>query len=458
MLYLSYIVAALAMLLTAVYLFRRLRLFTTTSTMLLSALLLVYGPASLVFTLSSGENAFLIRYVTGGTSVLPSMFPTLQAKVGDLTLVITSINFSLALMYAGIVLGIAGMDGLFRDRASIMQMALANWSKEKVLDEGRDHHLLLALIATLSVLMLYISATEHHVQTIAHFFSIANDNPARSIYRAQFSGSQSYWYRVVLSAIAPMFCVWGLLAGAKRRSALLLTASGLLMTMTLLGKVETLSKAPPAFFLLQILLALFLTRTNRISLRGALLGGLCFLVIVYVTTRLMIVFPTEGSSIEAVYSRIFEVENETLVENFAVFPQIHPFLWGGNIRPVAALMGIPHTPSFSIVGYIWYNDHNVTSPTLFIADAWADFSYGGVLLFSLLAGAICRSIDLWFLPRGKSVIAIAVLTAAFWGVLTLITTALTTAMVTGGLVLGPALAALVMRFTLGNHNKDQPSL
>ena len=111
---------------------------------------------------------------------------------------------------------------------------------------------------------------------------------------------------------------------------------------------------------------------------------------------------------------MFEVENETLVENFAVFPLLHPFTWGANIRPIAMLMGVPYTPSFSLVASIWYGNPDITSPTLFIADAWTDFSYAGVLLYSILAGAICRSIDIIFLAQGKSVVAIAVLVATFW--------------------------------------------
>jgi hypothetical protein len=63
---------------------------------------------------------------------------------------------------------------------------------------------------------------------------------------------------------------------------------------------------------------------------------------------------------------------------------------------------------------------------------------------SIAVGAICRAIDITFLSNGKSVVAIAVLGAPFWGVLTLLTTALKTALLSGGLLLGPALAALLM--------------
>jgi uncharacterized membrane protein len=192
-----------------------------------------------------------------------------------------------------------------------------------------------------------------------------------------------------------------------------------------------------------MMLAVLLVFTNRVSWRVALFAGMAFLAVTYAAVQLVIVSP-ELSPLALAYSRIFEAETETLVENFAVFPRLHPFMWGANLRPIAALTGVPYTPSFSIVGYTWYQDHNITSPTLFIADAWADFSYAGVLVFSVAAGAICRAIDVVFLAEGKSVVAIAVLCATLWGVLTLITTSLNIALLTGGLLIAPLLAGTLI--------------
>src|SRR5438552_14968578 len=102
-------------------------------------------------------------------------------------------------------------------------------------------------------------------------------------------------------------------------------------------------------------------------------------------------------------------------------------MWGANVRPMATLMGVPYMPAYSLVAYIWYGNYDTTNPSLFIADAWADFSYAGVILFSVVAGAACRSIDAIFLVRGKTVIAVTVLGVAFIGVFTLLVTALNTA-------------------------------
>jgi hypothetical protein len=444
MLAVSYAFAAAAMTVAAAYLFFHLRFYITTTTMLVGSLLLVYGPAALAFEASNGQFGYVIQQLINGTTFPKSTFPMMASRVGGLDPVIADVNFSLGLMYLGIVAGIEAMSRLWPARTAAMQIAARDWSRQSMKDDARTHRLLLIAILACLLMMLIFSLREDHVGTIRGFFAIERDNTARNLFRATHGGSSSYIYRVILSAVAPMLVIWGLLAGTVSKSWPLLGATALLMAATMLGKIETLSKAPPVFFLLQVMLAALLIFTNRVSWRVALFGSLTFLAVVYAATRLIIIFSPELSPIEAVYSRIFDVENQTLVENFAVFPRLHPFMWGTNLRPIASLMGVPFTPSFSIVAYIWYQDHNITSPTLFIADAWADFSYAGVIVFSIVAGAICRGIDLVFLPQGKTVVNTAVLGATFWGVLTLVTTSLNIALLTGGLLLAPLLAAILV--------------
>lgn len=440
---LSYGIAVGAMLVAALYLFMRLRPFITTTTILLGSLLVVYGPLSLIFTFFSGEYGLPVRILAGGMKFPPSAFPTIVAKVGDLVPIVTNVNFSLALMYLAIVAGVEAVNLAFPSRARIADVAIENWSREKIAQDGDVNKLLLCAISACFLVMLFYSLTEGHIRTITRFFSITMDNDSRNLFRAEHGGSPSYAYRLILGAFAPMLVIWGLLAGALEKSWPLVLSALLLLLATLLGKIETLSKAPPAFFLLQLMLAMLLVFTNRVSWRVVLFGSMAVLAVIYMCVRMLIISP-ELSPLALAYSRIFDIETETLVENFAVFPRLHPFMWGANLRPVAALMGVPYTPSFSIVGYTWYQDHNITSPTLFIADAWADFSYAGVLVFSFAAGAICRAIDIVFLAEGKSVAAIAVLGATLWGVLTLITTSLNIALLTGGLLIAPLLAGVLI--------------
>jgi hypothetical protein len=293
--------------------------------------------------------------------------------------------------------------------------------------------------------MCFFSIKENHVATIWHFLSIKGDeeNVARDAFRVHFAGSPNYFYRLLLSAVAPMFVIWGLLAGLFRGSWPLLLAVALLFIATMIGKMDTLSKAPPAFFLLQLMVASLLTFTNKITWRSALAGAVLVGLVLYVSARLTIAIQPGLAGLEFIYYRVFEVENQALLENFATFPFLHPHMWGANLRPVAMVMGIPYVPAFSIVAFTWYGTHDVTNPALFIADAWADFSYAGVIVFSLIAGAVCRSIDAIFLVHGKTVVAVAVLGATFIGVFTLLVTALNIALFSGGLLLAPILVGLL---------------
>jgi hypothetical protein len=92
----------------------------------------------------------------------------------------------------------------------------------------------------------------------------------------------------------------------------------------------------------------------------------------------------------------------------------------------------------------------------FIADAWADFSYIGVIVSSMIVGAICRCIDAAFLGYGKTVVAISVMATAFTGVFTLLATALSTALASGGLLLGPIFAVLFIMI-IRCFNRSRPS-
>jgi hypothetical protein len=412
--------------------------------MLVVGLLLIYGPASLIYTATSGRPHFLISWLVFGVFNVPhEIFSRIRSKITDFDAIVISMNFALALMYAGVIAGIELVNRLAPVRASHEAQALSSWRSDPLQGDSRIHYLLLATILALAMFMLYVSISEKHATVIAEFFSI-KDNNERDLFRVSFGGSGSYAYRVILSALAPMFIIWGYLAALTQRSLGLFAATSLLLALALLGKIESLSKAPPAFFALQLMLAMLLLLTNRISLRLVVIGGAAVFGFLYLVTRLIMVFPEGMYPLLWVHTRLFEVSNQTVLEYFAAFPAIHPYLWGANIRPIAALMGVPYTPSFSAVADIWFGEPGITNPALFIADGWADFSYAGVIAYSILVGIVCRSTDLAFLVRGKSPVAIAVLGASVWGLLTLLTTALNIALLTGGLLLAPASAAMVM--------------
>jgi hypothetical protein len=443
----SYAVAAAAMFGAVLYLFFGLRPYVTTTTMLVGSLLLIYGPAFLSFTLTSGEPSFLVNRLLNlytGSLIPHPIFAIIKGKVSDFDSVIIAMNFSIALMYASVITGIEAVDRLIPKRIATMQSAVTGWNTQPLHDDVEGHRILLTVILAFAALMLFFSITEHHIATISKFLSIpgGDNNAARNLFRLHFATSPNYLYRLILAAVAPMFVIWGFLAGGLSRSWPLLLAACLLFIATMIGKFETLSKAPPVFFLVQLMVAALLTFTNRITWRSALAGACVVALVLYAVTGLIMVVP-DGTTVQTVYSRVFEAENQSLLENFATFPFMHPHMWGANIRPIAILTGRPSIPAYSIVAHTWYGTYDVSSPSLFIADAWADFSYAGVIVFSLIAGAVCRLIDAIFLVHGKTVVSVAVLVATLMGVFTLLVTALNTALLSGGLLLAPILAGLL---------------
>ena len=161
------------------------------------------------------------------------------------------------------------------------------------------------------------------------------------------------------------------------------------------------------------------------------------LIIFYPIIRLAVPEVDEMEVLSFFYYRAFDVSNEALLEYFAAFPERIPHMWGANIRPLAAIWGLQYTPSYDIVSRLWRLTGGSTTTAMFIADAWADFSYFGVIGSSIVVGMICRAIDIILLIRGKTVTAVAVLAAAFIGIYNLMISALPTSALSGGLVVTP---------------------
>jgi hypothetical protein len=57
-----------------------------------------------------------------------------------------------------------------------------------------------------------------------------------------------------------------------------------------------------------------------------LIGGFAAFIFIYVTIRLIIILPAGNDLLPFVFTRLFEVQNQTLMEYFATFPHMHPHL------------------------------------------------------------------------------------------------------------------------------------
>ena len=440
----SYAIAALVMSGAAIYFYLRLRLFLTATTMLLGSLLLIYGPAYLSFMLSSGERAMVIQRLSGSIGGKSPIFSIIHAASADFPAIVTAMNFAVALMFIGVIAGVEIVNRLIPSRIAATQVALAGWNSQSLEDNIGGSRVLLLAIAGITLFLAWVSIRENHIGTIKAFLSLP-DEAGRIAYRFNHGGSQNYLYRLTLGAVAPMLAVWGLLSGWINRSWMLVLAACLLFLAVMIGKSDTLSKAPPAFFLIQLIVAGVLVFGNRMSWRSGLIALFAAVLVLYLIVRLTISTYGDFGALGFLYYRVFEVPSEAVLETFGAFPFRYPHTWGANIRPLAAIMGLDYVPSFTIISQLWHNTKDATSNALFIADAWVDFSYAGVFVFSMVAGATCRLIDAVYLVKGKTALSIAVMSAAFAGVFALLVSALNTAFLSGGLLLAPLVAGVLVK-------------
>ncbi|WP_065754489.1 hypothetical protein [Bradyrhizobium paxllaeri] len=425
----SYVIAALAIYSAGLYLIYRLRLYLTASSMLLGFLLFVYGPAYLAYMLFRRPISVVDLRISNSL---------------NLDNAVVSLNLSIAIMFACVIAGIEFVDRLAPRSAQALQKSISGWNLQP-LSGGRSKPwpLLFAILA-LGLFMACISLKEDHFGIIAGFLSVSGNEAVKTAYRQQYGGSHVYLYNVVVASIAPMMIVWGGLSGWILRWWPLLAVTALLAVTTVLGKLETLSKAPIALFLLQLMLVAYLVLRNNINWRVALASVIVTLIIFYPIIRIAVPEVDQMEALGFFYYRAFDVSNQALLEYFAAFPERIPHMWGANIRPVAAIWGLQYTPSFDVVSRLWRFSGGSTTTAMFIADAWADFSYFGVIGFSIVVGVICRAIDIVLLASGKAVAAVAALAAAFVGIYNLMISALPTSMLSGGLILPPLLVFTIV--------------
>ena len=416
----SYVIAALAICAAGLYFVYRLGPYVTASTILLGFLLLVYGPAYLAYMLFR----LPIEVVDFRISNSANFHNT-----------VVSLNLSIAIMFVCVIVGIELVDRMLPRSAQALRQAISGWNLQPLSEGNAKPWPLLFVILAMGLFMAWISVKEHHLAVVEGFLSAPDDQLAKTAYRQKYGGSNVYFYNIVIASIAPMLVVWGALSGWTRRWWPLLAVTAFLLALTILGKLETLSKAPFALFLIQILLVVYLAFRNSINWRVGLVGVIVTLIIFYPIIRLALPEVDEMEVLNLFYYRAFDISNQALLEYFGAFPERIPHTWGANIRPLAMLWGHEYTPSFDTVSRVWRFTGGSTTTAMFIADAWADFSYFGVISYSIVVGMICRAIDITLLIRGKTVAAVAVLAAAFIGIYNLMISALPTSMLSGGLIL-----------------------
>lgn len=415
-----------------VYLRRRVDRLLSFSGLSLALLLLVHGVPVYIYLLWTGPESFI--------------FEAALERV-DREATAAQLPLALALMLGLFMLANEGAGFASRRLVSRGRRAARQQGRGPIFRTIRLGMSARALMWLVTLGMLAVSVVERQPVKIVEYFASGESELGKILLRVESGGSSLYAYNLLLSSVAP-FLVMLAYCGARntpRRRSLMVMAI-LLFFATLLGKFGTLSKAPPVIFLLQLLLLWILLQRKRINLRiGGLLlavAATLFVIIVRATIPDLDLLAAFGF----LYYRIFDIPNEVLIEYFAAVPATLPFGMGGGV--FSFLRNVPdsqYVPMMAAVAEVTRDSLVSTSNAMFIGDAWAEFGWPGIASFSLLAGAMMRFIDSYAFRHGDSDESACLVAGGAYGIFTMLSTSLTTAMLTGGLILLPVLAFFLLR-------------
>jgi len=401
-----------------------------------------FGSSSKAFsdqTVAAAQDVATISMTFADRKVAAAQDPT----------IICNLDISLGLVLIVFCVGIWSADKMFGYKTRAHNQALHEWKKKPFLPlKPNQSPLLVALAAVSVVFMVYFLIRDEQLTKVyTYFFTSANEFEKIAM-RRSMGGSQSYFFNLMLSTLLPfvafIFWTWWREGGGKGIGWL----AALIILLVIIAKSATMSKAPLAVFFLQ-LLVLEVAR-NSLSLDKRQLAALSLASVLLFSAMTFVAnsnLSEISKSLMFLFYRLLMIPNESLLEYFSVFPSQLPHTMGLDIRWLAKLMGTePLQSNFWRVAELLRGAPGSTTTAMFMADAWAAFSWAGVVGASFLFGCLIRWIDIQLLvKRGRSCVTLAGLGLGHYGVFIAMSTALQTSLLTGGLLLIVPMVALLER-------------
>lgn len=433
---------------TLVFLWYHVRLSFGLSSTLLGLVVLLHGPAYWYYTREwiLGEGALFRLY----NSAWPQIGNATQQAAGSRFAsnmlaavteggVVKVMDLALALSLVAVCSGIWLADRVFRHPPQSHDLALSRWSAvSRAIDEQTQAPLMTWLaIAGALLMLLFVYRDAQLAKIHSYFFTHAGEFEKIAM-RRQMGGSSSYFFNLMLSTVLPFvaFYLWSWWRDGKQHGVLALTGTFLLLLIT--AKLATLSKAPGAIFVLQLLVLEFARRSLRVNFRhGLMLVAFSLALFSVMTFAANSDLGGMKQSLIFLFYRVFMIPNESLLEYFMAFPQHLAHTHGQDIRPLAKLMGLePLQANYWRVAELHRGAPGSTTTAMFVADAWAAWSWQGVAAVSLAMGFLVRLIDIELITkRGRACATVAGIGLGHYGLFIALSTSFQTALLTGGLAL-----------------------
>ena len=399
----------------ALYLWRRVGLRVGCAMLVLTVLLLIYGPAHLFFQYERDLNQ--------------DLHPT--------------ITVALMLMWLCLLAGLELPRWLFPREFGAARRASMSWNGEPLRPGFARGSLFKPVAIAVLVLLAIDLVAEGQLGKVVSYYGSGGLLEDQAQFRQDEGGSRFYLVNILVLTIAPFLSMVLLCEASRlktwRAHAIFVAAS----VIVLLAKLSTLQKSPAAVYLLQMCLAWWLIRSNRPRL-GTLLGAALVFLLAMIPLSLA-AFP----GIELLdllgyfYRRIIEAPQETLEYYFAVYPGRIDFLYGLGFRWLHALIGTGEYVGSALIVATLHESEGASFNAVFIADSWADFGFAGIAVASVGLGVVARLVDLYTYGLGKTSASVAILASMLFAAIYVASAAFAAALITAGLALVPIVAWLL---------------
>lgn len=401
------------------------------SLLLMGGLILIHGVPLLIYLHITGPGGFIYE------------------KALDLVNheeIIENLMLAMSFVFLGVPAGIQFTQWLWPKQWAADSYR-ANWSEGALryvyhATSSARIFLWLVVLAVLAVIF-----TEDQPKKIVEYYVEGGSEYENLMLRVEGGGTPYYIYNVLLSSIAPfvVMVLWSLKSALPTDWNIKLLFYSL-FAVVLLGKLGTLSKSPPVLLLLQLTLLVIITLQARIRMRDVLSTTLIATILFGFVVKLTMPNLDMVEILGFLYYRIFDIPNEVLIEYFSAFPYSLPHTWeygvfGTLIRP---LDEIP-LPNYFAVAELSRGTVLSSSNAMFLGDTWADYGWLGVIFFPFLAGVAVQSVDLYASRHGRTDEWACITAGCSFAVMTMLSTGLTTAFVTGGLALIPLVSILLLK-------------
>ena len=352
-----------------------------------------------------------------------------------------TVSLCLILMWICLILGMELARATLPRLTDLSTRNVRAWSRLPLQDTDTNNQLLAAVGIVVTLFMLTMFLAMGKPGQILSFFSMDSVREKQQ-FRFEHGGQGGYLYQMLLVCIAPFLSFLLLLKGVRTRSRSLLLIAIALALILFAAKVGTFQKIIWVVYLLQLVIVYQASRRLEFGL-GRVLALLVVLLVGAAAAAFVALPDLEfGRITEWLAYRIFEVNDEVVYQTFYVYPDHLPHTWGMNIGLVHAIFGSGELTSSYVQVANFFGAENATFDAFYIADAWVDFSFAGVIAMSLMVGFVVKAVDVYATSLGKSAIAVALLASGMYGLFELMVTSAFTAFLSGGLVFIPLLVML----------------